>query len=46
MYTHCVPGTDGGGGGGGVSTRLLVIAAILALVAIISGVGTYELLLD
>ena len=45
MYTHCVPGTDGGGGGG-VSTRLLVIAAILALVAIISGVGTYELLLD
>ena len=49
-YIHCVPGKDGGGGGeeggGGVSTRQLVVAAILALVAIIGGIGTYELLLD
>ena len=44
------PGADGGGGGGWgsgtVSTRLLIIAAILVFVAIITGIGMYELLLD
>ena len=44
------PGADGGGGGGWgsgtVSTRLLIIAAILVLFAIITGIDMYELLLD